>query len=406
MVFLIKDYEVKNALKIGTLTTIAYLVCYFARNVLSVISPQIVENSSITVEFIGTMSTANMICYALGQLVNGRIGDKVKGKYLISGGLLLSGISNLVLSFAHSPIAMLIAYSLVGFFLSMLYAPLVKMIAENTNPSHAEKCCLGLTFASLFGVPIAGVAAMFFVWNNVFLVCGLTLMIMGVVFYGFALLMEKRGIVKSIVQAKKQKQGGSFKVLLEHAIVKFSFVSILTGIVRTSVAFWIPTYLSQYLGFATGMAASVYTVITCIQSASPYITNLIVYDRILKRNMNWMLILSFSVSAVCFVMMSAVHSPFVNIFFLIFALMGAHGASNILWSVYCPSLAHTGMVSTATGYLDFLSYIAAGIANQLFANAISQIGWGNLILVWAVLMCVGVIVVIPWNRLDKSTVQV
>ena len=52
----------------------------------------------------------------------------------------------------------------------------------------------------------------------------------------------------------------------------------------------------------------------------------------------------------------------------------------------------------ATVYLDFMSYLAAGIANQLFANAIAQIGWGNLILVWAVLMIAGVVISVPWKR--------
>ena len=50
------------------------------------------------------------------------------------------------------------------------------------------------------------------------------------------------------------------------------------------------------------------------------------------------------------------------------------------------------MVSSATGYLDFLSYMAAAVANLLFANAIAVIGWGNLILVWAGLMCSGVLI--------------
>ena len=69
-----------------------------------------------------------------------------------------------------------------------------------------------------------------------------------------------------------------------------------------------------------------------------------------------------------------------------------------MWNVYCPSLHHTGMVSTTTGYLDFMSYLAASIANQLFANAINQIGWGNLILVRGTLMGVGVLISIPWKK--------
>lgn len=403
-----KNRTVKNAFMIGTISTIVYLICYFAKNVLSIISPQMVNSAGVSVEFIGTLSTANMLFYAGGQLINGIIGDKIKAKYLVSGGLVLSGVCNLVIGVCHIPFAMLVAYSISGFFLSTLYAPLVKLIAENTSPSHAEKCCLGLTFASLFGVPVAGIVAFFFFWDKVFVVCGATLMLMGVIFYFFVVSMEKQGIVQYRAMEKQESKGGSFRVLIENSIIKFTFVAVLTGVVRTSVTFWIPTYLSQYLGFSAGVAATIYTVMTCVQSASPYVTNVVLYEYILKRNMERMLLMMFGVSGFSFILMFVVHSPFVNIIFLTIAIMTANGASNTLWNVYCPSLHHTGMVSTATGYLDFMSYLAAGIANLLFANAISQIGWGNLILVWAVLMLSGVMVSIPWKQyksLDKSATR-
>jgi len=116
-----------------------------------------------------------------------------------------------------------------------------------------------------------------------------------------------------------------------------------------------------------------------------------------------MLVLMFGVSAIGFLLMFLVSGPVVNIVFFIIAIMCANGAANVLWNVYCPSLHHTGMVSTATGFLDFMSYLAAAIANLLFANAVTQIGWGNLILIWGVLMAVGVLIVIPRKREKVST---
>ena len=80
---------------------------------------------------------------------------------------------------------------------------------------------------------------------------------------------------------------------------------------------------------------------------------------------------------------------------MIAAIMSSNASASMLWSRYCPSLRDTGMVSSATGFLDFLSYMAAAAANLIFANAASVIGWGNLILVWLGLMIFGVIVAIP-----------
>lgn len=397
-----KSTGAKNAFYIGAISSLAYLMCYFGRNILSVIAPKIVATTDISDVFIGTLATANMICYACGQLINGIIGDKIKAKYLVSGGLILAGICNFSMAATQVRIVMLISYSLIGFFFSMLYAPLVKLIAENTHPSHAIRCCLGLSFASLLGSPVAGMVALFFNWDSAFMMCGGLLLMMGVLFYLTILKLEKSGTVKYITAKKEETKGGSIKVLIQHSIIKFTFVSMLTGIIRTSVLFWVPTYLSQYLGFSVGAAAAAYSVMTCVQAAGPYVTNLIVYEKLLKKNMNRMLLVSFSVSTLSFIAMFTIHHQMINMVFLILALMGANGASEIMWSVYCPSLRDTGMVSTATGYLDAVSYGAAAIANLLFANAISQIGWGKLILVWAGIMVVGVILSIPWRQVKKS----
>lgn len=398
-----KDKNVKNALVIGIICSISYLACYFARNILSVISPQLVEATKDTIKisfkYIGTLSTANMYCYAIGQLINGIIGDKVKGKYMVGLGLTLSGICGIIFGLAGSKIVMLISYGLIGFFLSMLYAPLTKLIAENTHPKHAVKCCLGLTFASLFGTPVAGAVALIFEWDMAFVVCGIILLCVGIGFMLCVTMLEKKGIVTYKVKARADKKKGSIKVLIEHEIIRFSFVSILTGIVRTSVVFWVPTYLSDCLKFSPETATIIFTAMTIVQSISPYVNNIIIYELILKRNMNRMLLLAFSMSTVSFILMLlTIKIPFVNIVFLAIALITANGASDMLWSIYCPSLRDTGMVSSATGYLDFLSYMAAASANILFANAISA-GWNKLILVWAGLMLGGVVIALPWRKL-------
>ena len=84
--------------------------------------------------------------------------------------------------------------------------------------------------------------------------------------------------------------------------------------------------------------------------------------------------------------------------FIVLAILSSCGAATMLWARYCPSLRDTGMVSSATGFLDFLSYMAAALANLVFANAATSIGWKNLILVWLLLMVVGVVVALPYKR--------
>ena len=45
--------------------------------------------------------------------------------------------------------------------------------------------------------------------------------------------------------------------------------------------------------------------------------------------------------------------------------------------------------------LDFMSYMAAAVSSTLFANAVSAIGWKNLILVWLGLVLFGTLICPP-----------
>ncbi|MDD6736155.1 MAG: hypothetical protein PUE13_07585, partial [Clostridiales bacterium] len=83
-------YELKKAFKIGSVCIITYMMSYYMRNILSVMTPEMLETGDFSKEFIATMSSTYMIVYALGQLVNGIIGDIIKPKYMVFTGLMFA----------------------------------------------------------------------------------------------------------------------------------------------------------------------------------------------------------------------------------------------------------------------------------------------------------------------------
>jgi predicted MFS family arabinose efflux permease len=315
---------------------------------------------------------------------------------MINIGLFGAGVTNLVFSrVVDLPNAATIVYALTGFFLAMIYGPMTKVVSENTEPLHATRCSLGYTFASFFGSPSAGLLASFLAWQSVFSVSSAALIGMSLLGFLFFSLFERRGIVR-YGQYKAEKKGlQGIRVLLRHHIVKFSLISILTGVVRTSVVFWLPTYLTQYLGFAPKESAGIFTAATFAISLTTFIV-VFIYER-LGHDMDKTVLIMF-VSAACFFALTYfVAHPVINIICIVLAIMSSGGAATMLWSRYCPSLRDTGMVSSATGFLDFLSYMSAATANLVFANAATAIGWGALILVWLALMLVGVLVALPYG---------
>ncbi len=389
---------VKRAVMIGGLCSVSYLAAYVARNMLSAVTPQMLEEN-YTAEYIGTVSSLYFITYAIGQLINGMLGERIKARYMISFGLVFAGVCNALFPYiVQTPFAARIVYGMSGFFLAMIYAPMTKVVAENTEPIYATRCSMGYTFASFLGSPVAGILATVFVWQNVFRVGSAVLVLMGMLCFVLFLLMEKKKIIqynRYVSKASQNKENG-IQILLKHRIVKFTLISIITGVVRTTVVFWMPTFISQYLGFTSEQSTAIFTVATVVISMATFVA-VFLYER-LHRNMDLTILVAFVSAAVCFFMVYLVRIPVVTISFLVLGILSSNSAASMLWSRYCPGLRDTGMVSTATGFLDFVSYVAASVASSVFANAAITIGWKNLILIWFGLMAAGVVISLPWKK--------
>lgn len=388
--------QAKNAILIGFMCSFAYLAVYISRNMLGAITPAMLE-AGYSEEYLGKISSFYLIFYAVGQLINGALGDRIKAKWMVSLGLLGAGVMSFVFLYSvSSPIAAMIAYGIAGFFLSMIYGPMTKMISENTELIYATRCSLGYTFASFLGSPMAGLLAATFVWQSAFGASSATLIVMAIICLTYFTFLERRGIITYGQYKQTKTEEKNFKLLFKRGIIKFSIISIITGVVRTSVVFWLPTYVNQYLGFSTTDSNLIFSISTLIISFTAFI-NIFIYEHT-GRNIDRNLILMFSSSAVFFTLTYFIRLPFLNIITLVLAIMSSNGAASTLWSIYCPSLKDTGMVSSVVGYLDFLSYTAAAAANIIFANAATTIGWGNLILVWLAIIVCGVILCLPYKR--------
>ncbi len=385
----IKDTKVRNAFYIGFLCSVAYLAVYVARNVLGSVTPQMVEGGDYTNEFIGSLSSVYFIAYALGQLINGILGDKIKARNMISFGLLFAGVCSFIFPMLKSDAGTAAAYAAMGFFLSMIYAPMTKVVAENTEPIYAVRCSLGYTLASFLGSPMAGLLAAVFVWQSVFVISSAFLCIMGAVCFACFLLLEKRGIVKynQFVRKRAEKKDGALKELMKRHFAAYTVLAMVTGVIRTAVIFWLPTYLADHLGFSPKTAASIYSFCTLIICFSAFFS-VFVYERF-KRKTEKTMLLMFVIATALFIGAYFVDMKVINIAFMMLAIFFNNSATSVLWSVYCPSLADTGVVSSATGFLDFASYMAAAISSKVFADSVSSIGWGNLILIWSALMAIG-----------------
>ena len=384
-----------------SISAIIYLSVYTVRNILGAVSPQMLDEKAISVIAAGRLSSIYFITYAFGQLVNGFVGERVKARFMLCGGLTMAGIALTLFVLLHQNTAALYAsYAVLGFSLSMIYCPLVKTNAENLSKTNAMRASLALALASAGGAPIAGILASGFHWDFAFFIGAACLLLCGISSFAIFGKMEKKGLIQYGQYEHKKSDGDVSRVLIHHGIAKMLLVSGVTGIVRTSVIFWLPTFFNQYLGYSDKESALLFTAATTIIAFEPILSVRVFH--LLGNNIDRAIRCFMIASASAFLITCLLKPSFISVGTIAFAIMTSNAASTMVWVCYCPMLRDTGLTSTATGILDFFSYFAGAIASSVFANAVESVGWKPLLMIWMFIMTFGILVSIPKTHIGKE----
>ena len=144
------------------------------------LTPSILNSTSYTKEYLAFLSSAYMIAYAAGQFLNGVLGEIFKPKSMVLTGLLASGAATVLFPFVKLSALQVGCFFVLGYSLSMLRGPLMKIISENTKPNHARVICVFFSFSSFAGPLIASLIAMLFNWRGAFVAAGLCTVAVGV----------------------------------------------------------------------------------------------------------------------------------------------------------------------------------------------------------------------------------
>ena len=381
--------KTKRAFAVGAVCILTYIINYYLRNMLSVFTPELTGRGVFGEGQIALMSSTYMCFYAGGQLVNGFLGDVIAPKKMILAGLILAGGMTLLFPLLPSLAIAVVCFAIMGFALSMLRGPLMKMISESTEPSQARLICVFLSFASFSGPMIAGIFAVALEFDIAYFVAGGVAVLFAIASFITFAVMEKQGVIKyTIKERTKFDLSVITSVFKIEKIGFYLIVACLVEIGATTISFWIPTYLSAHLGFDEPTAAAIFTAISACRAFMPFVT-LFIFNKT-GENDRMMMRISFSVSAVFFIIGIFVTSPVPNVILLVIALMSMSCSSSLLWSIYIPGLGKTGKVSGVNGVLDCTGYIAAAVANLLFAFVMSSIGWSGVIILWASIGVIGV----------------
>ena len=391
--------KTKKTVVIGFLCVLTYVVTYYLRNMLSVFTPELLDGGAYNESRIALLSSTYMIFYALGQLINGFLGDILAPRKMIFTGISVAGLSVILFPLCSGMLVEILLFALLGFGLSMVRGPLMKIITENTDADGSRKICVFFSAASFAGPMIAGIFAIVLDFKPAFIIAGSIALIAVTVSVLFITSLEKK---KEITYKRTERKSVS-SILEVFKIEKFFFYLVIACLVEigtASISFWIPTYLSDHLNFSTELSSTVFTLISVFRALMPFLA-LYLFNATGEKDIGMMRI-AFTVSSALFIINMFVSNKTLNVVILILALMAISCCSSLLWSIYIPGLGKTGRVSSVNGVIDCMGYIAAALANLAFGNLVNGIGWNGILLLWSSIGIIGVAATLFTRKITNS----
>ena len=246
---------------------ITYASFYLGRVNFSVALPGIMADFGWTRADVGAIGTALFWAYAIGQFINGQLGDRLGARVLITVGLTVSALMNLLFGFSQALGVMIIIWAINGYVQSMGWAPTVKTLANWFPPRVRGKMSGRLGTSYILGgaasVVLAGFIAARFGWRATFFAPCALLLLSAVHWYlraknspesaGLPALEEfegEAGPSEEEAEGKSEDEYLGLRYTLKHSIGDvrvwlMGFGLFFVNIVRYGFLTWAPTYLFE-----------------------------------------------------------------------------------------------------------------------------------------------------------------
>jgi sugar phosphate permease len=261
---------VRRRLVAFSVTWVAYFTYYIGRKGLSAAKTTMVKELGAS-SIVG-VETGLLTAYAIGQYASGFIGDRVGARRLVTIGLLVSAAACLVFGLSSLGGMFVLAYVVNGFAQSTGWPGTTKAMAEWTTRTDRGKV-MGLwgTCYQVGGAVATIICAALigrYGWRAAFIGPSVILVAVALIVHLFlergpnAAAGGSRGPLarpEPDAEAQAIRKREQRRVLASPIIYSYGTAYFCIKLVRYSLLFWLPWYLTEQLGYATAKANYVST---------------------------------------------------------------------------------------------------------------------------------------------------
>ncbi|WP_404307725.1 MFS transporter [Neorhodopirellula lusitana] len=376
-------------------TMFCYLFFYTGRQTFGFAIPGIEEELGISKSTLGWASAAMLWSYAIGQSINGNLGDKFGGRRLMSLGAILSCLLNWITSFGQSLPGLTVPWALNGYAQSMGWAPGSKVLSSWWPAAERGKVYGAYVFAAGMASVLAFATSTLILefelgWRWIFRLPVLLLLVGGATYYlvvrdspedlGFSPLPDGQqpkpkttrdsdAIANLQASGETADESSAERYLAALSNPRFLVACLAIGfqsMARYGLLIWVPVH---FLGDDWKNSDTKWMSLALpIGMALGAITSGWLSDRLFHSNRSRVISLFlFLATASSLAMYVLPRDHMLAIPLLLLTGFFAYGPQSAFWAL-CPDLLGRQRAGTGTGVMNTFAYVFAGLGEPL-------IGW-------------------------------
>lgn len=395
---------------LSLLCPLVYFASYMTRKNYSIVMADIIISEGISNADASLAATLSLISYGIGQIISGILGDKFKPQNIILCGLSLTTLMNVLMPVTDDFTVRSIIWFINGFAQSMLWPPLVRIMAATMDKAKYNEVCTNVNVAGISGTILLYITASsiwikYFSWKYVFISSAAVSGIIAVIWViGFSKASKGMKLFEKKEESKEDKKEStlSAKKLLASGFIFISVAIIAQGALRDGISDWVPTFIINTFNMESSSAILKSVLIPVFGVVSVKLVGVVngkfVKDEVKAAAVTFgtglmgciLLLLIYKENQYITLMLSAVITGFM------------HGVNYFLICIVPARFEKYNAVSTMSGIINSLTYVGSAAATYGFGAISDNFGWNTVLISWIAVAAVGtaccIVSIKPWKR--------
>lgn len=390
---------------------IVYAGAYIARLNLAAALPEVMTAFALSEAQAGLIQTVFALVYAAGQLINGAIVDRISAKRYIIIGLSASAVFNLLFGLAGAYWQLLVLWALNGAAQSMLWTPVVKLLAGWFDGSQRKHASMWLGFTIIGGHLVAwaisGYMAQLVSWRFSFIIPAIVLIAFVAVAVWLLRDPEDEPLVTAASGDRRVPRAMPVKEMIFHTGLWLVLICCAaSGFVRDGVMTWGPSILASLQSGNSAVSS------TTLSLVIPFINLLgVLAGQIMLRKSagNTRLIIGIMMGAgtvVCLLLTVFSGGSIIAYALLLGACCAVMYGVNPLLTVVLPmDYARFGRVGLAAGMIDSFVYLGSALVSVTAGALKDTFGLDAVFMSWAAVSLLGAATILLSIPRARATVE-